>query len=105
MVRRSGDPPRLKTHPRLSFVDQTALLGRGIAGNVRAALATPGRPQLPRPGGTQDARHHHLNKAGTERAARLPGYGRAAPADSPSAAPGPPRCGSRSAGSARCRRA
>jgi len=39
--------PRLKTYPRLSFVDQTALLSRGIAGNIRAALATPERPQLP----------------------------------------------------------
>lgn len=43
----SGDPPRLRTYPRLSFVDQAALLGRGIAGDVRAALATPNDPSSP----------------------------------------------------------
>ena len=74
-VRRSAPP---QAYPRLSFVDQAALLGRGIAGNVRTALATPNDPS-PWPGSTQDARRHHLNKVGTERAARLPGYGRAAP--------------------------
>jgi hypothetical protein len=40
-VRRSAPP---QAYPRLSFVDQAALLGRGIVGNVRTALATPNDP-------------------------------------------------------------